>query len=296
MGKKTKRLKKQALEAARKEKEEREKEGMCQIFYCDEKKPDERLIRRESEKNDDGTGLMWFEGKKVKWVKGLTTEEGIKLLKEIPIPCAIHIRNATWGGASKQLTHPFPLSTKIKDLHALSGEGHAAIMHNGTWALWDDRLREVAIGSGGKIKIPITYWSDSMAIAFLMEALGPGILDVMRVNEGRVLYFHASDGVDGEPLVWWWGKWHEQKEAGYMYSAPLQPLKGKTDLTIFNGHNHVAQSYGKNYSPSGTGVMGTPAFTQYFTSQELTDLYQEVMEENACNLDRLPVMEIGAEV
>jgi predicted acetyltransferase len=42
--------------------------------------------------------------------------------------------------------------------------------------------------------------------------------------------------------------------------------------------------------------MGTPAFTQYFTSQELTDLYQEVMEENACNLDRLPVMEIGAEV
>jgi hypothetical protein len=66
------------------------------------------------------------------------------------LPVVFHTRISTHGGISKENTHPFPLSNKIKDLQALDIKTRQGIAHNGI----------IPIKTEGTLSDTMTYIKD----------------------------------------------------------------------------------------------------------------------------------------
>lgn len=142
--------------------------------------------------NDHGAGVAWREGegkkKVVRWKKGLMTlEELLAAYREIPegIPHVAHMRISSVGPKCRELTHPFVLD----DEASLDLEGTtrgALLFHNGHYNRWKEKLEDMAMKSGGTIKIPAGFWSDTRAMAYLAHKLGKGMLGFF---EEKLVYF-----------------------------------------------------------------------------------------------------------
>lgn len=170
---------------------------MCVIFICGKKRATPEAIADAFLANGSGAGAAWREevpldddgpklddnGKelppeiKVHWEKGLMKEEEIQeLAARIPLPHVLHFRIPTVGGAVPELTHPFPVE-KTAPLWLKGTTGGAVLFHNGHWHSWKTWILELAKLSGGKIKVPRGYWSDSRAMAFAAASCGEGVLE-----------------------------------------------------------------------------------------------------------------------
>jgi hypothetical protein len=162
---------------------------VCVIFVADKKvRPTDEMIRLGAKINDDGAGAAWREDRKVKFVKGLSVDELVKLNKELPFPYVIHLRSSSPGTAEgPEGCHPFPVDHDSS--LALKGTAPGGVLfHNGFWNNWKDKLVEYAIK--GSWPLPDGPWTDSRGLAVVTSYVGAGFLTLL--NE-RVIWFRPND-------------------------------------------------------------------------------------------------------
>lgn len=95
--------------------------------------------------NPDGAGFMWADKGMVHIRKGFMSFSTFwKALTDVRteygdmIPYVMHFRISTQAGIQQSCTHPFPLSTTMKDLKMLSCKAKVGIAHNGIIQLTTD--------------------------------------------------------------------------------------------------------------------------------------------------------------
>ena len=102
--------------------------------------PKDAYIKNMWEGNSDGAGIMWTSNNKVHIKKGFMKYKDFKnflvrLKKRYDIdkiPVVMHFRITTHGGTKPENTHPFPISSKVKNLQALEYCTNLGVAHNGT--------------------------------------------------------------------------------------------------------------------------------------------------------------------
>jgi hypothetical protein len=163
---------------------------VCIIFTCDAGRPDDDLLEEANFRNSDGAGVAWVEDKKVLWKKGLDVKQVQKLIPKLKYPYMIHFRSASIGPNVSALTHPFPLTPKVS--LDLLGSASSVLMHNGHWGEWKAAIRGEILSRG--LKAPGGHWSDSRAIAFLVNQHGLGILPLI-LDSDRVAVLNGKGDI-----------------------------------------------------------------------------------------------------
>lgn len=150
---------------------------MCVIFVADkETRPTPGMVEAAFETNSAGAGIAWREKNQVRWRKGMDLQQVQDMVRNVPLPFAVHFRIPTCGGHLKRLNHPFPILDDVP----LDLVGHTkgyVLFHNGHWGRWKDQMMEAAQRSNKKI--PSDKWSDSRAMAWMAAHFGLGVLDLI---------------------------------------------------------------------------------------------------------------------
>lgn len=103
------------------------------------KLPEEKIIERMWNNNDDGAGMMYPSAGKVQIDKGYMTYDAFKgalekLSKSIDTtatPIILHFRIGTSGGNTPENTHPFPICESLGALKKLRIKTTLGVAHNG---------------------------------------------------------------------------------------------------------------------------------------------------------------------
>jgi hypothetical protein len=138
---------------------------MCLIAHYTDNHPTRAELLRIASHNRDGAGIAYADPRQpelVTWRKGLTSQEGIALALNAPLPFVAHFRIATHGGTSAKLTHPFPLTRKVG--LALEGSAKSVLFHNGIWDNFRDFERKATDLTGAN--------SDSRIMAWVLNRFG----------------------------------------------------------------------------------------------------------------------------
>ena len=138
---------------------------MCLIAHYTDQRPTRAELRRIASHNRDGAGIAYADPRQpelVTWHKGLTSDEGIALALNAPLPFVAHFRIATHGGTSAKLTHPFPITRKVG--LALEGSAKSVLFHNGIWDNFRDFERKATDLTGAN--------SDSRIMAWVLNRFG----------------------------------------------------------------------------------------------------------------------------
>lgn len=115
---------------------------MCIIAVKPAKvKISEDTFKKCFDNNSDGCGFMYAHEGKIFGVKGLMTFDDFKsACKTIPDDCCVvyHFRIQTHGGVVSQLTHPYPVTDNVKELHNTRWccEDYG-VAHNGIFSISD---------------------------------------------------------------------------------------------------------------------------------------------------------------
>lgn len=114
---------------------------MCIIVAKEKGKslPSKKTLKRCFDYNSDGAGFMYVDKGKVVIDKGyMSFTSFYNRLKELKQKYDItnkalvmHFRIGTSGKGAKNLTHPFPLSNKVKELNKIHTKTMLGIAHNG---------------------------------------------------------------------------------------------------------------------------------------------------------------------
>lgn len=108
---------------------------MCVILSCEpDKRPTRRLLESCWDSNPDGAGFMYPMGGTVHGFKGFMDLESLaEALASVPddVPLCVHFRIGTSGGHDERVTHPYPVSDDLSELHATEWEAPCGIAHNG---------------------------------------------------------------------------------------------------------------------------------------------------------------------
>lgn len=124
------------------------------------KMPKKEVLKRCFEKNPDGAGFAWFNGKAWEWRKGLMTfNEFWEALQCWDFTEAdtvfMHFRWGTSGkvkGAGAEgFTHPFPVSSKDDRLKAARGRSGHIVMHNGVIGAGTKNLSDTMLYVKGRL-------------------------------------------------------------------------------------------------------------------------------------------------
>jgi hypothetical protein len=150
---------------------------MCVILIADKKKLSKEMIEAAMDANPDGNGVAWVERGKVRWEKGLVRREALALIKTLKPPYVFHARIATVGGKSAALTHPFAIGPRADQIRLSGTNKTGVIFHNGTWTDWEDYYETTPDGA----------WSDSRAMADLVNVHGPEALEVVDAMQRIVM-------------------------------------------------------------------------------------------------------------
>lgn len=188
---------------------------MCVIAVVekDGKRPSKEHIDAFWEKNPEGAGIAWLDGKKVIFQKGLTLGEIQDLVKTAPKPFAAHFRISTCGGIYKRLTHPFIVSEE-SPLTLKGSSSDPVLFHNGIWPNWERRAVDICTYTGWKL--PEGPWSDSRLMAWFASHVGLGIIDLIAEDKQRIVTLNPSTG-----LIHMSGDWKELESDGFWVSNEL---------------------------------------------------------------------------
>jgi hypothetical protein len=101
--------------------------------------PDHDDLERSWEANPDGAGIMYNEAGKVHVKKGLMTKEAFfdaydKLRGRANQTIVFHFRIATHGGVSREMTHPFPVTSDPALLKSANVRARYGFAHNGIFS------------------------------------------------------------------------------------------------------------------------------------------------------------------
>jgi len=230
----------------------------------------EQLIQME-DANKHGGGVAWLQGGKVVWKKGLKALEIFKLLETIKPPALIHFRQASSGGESPLLCHPFPITPEAST--ALEGSADSVLIHNGTWGPWKSHLLHMApfYCASGK-KLPDGLWSDTRSMAFLTAIYGRTAL--VAIDEKVAIL--NKDGTFEKT-----GYWFEQEKHYYTNLTWEHKWSKKDDKSLQKAWEKAAGEdyYDNNYSGSPTEKKDTtPSSSGTYLSKEAEEA------NNACAL------------
>lgn len=155
---------------------------MCVILAAEKKKVKYEWLKMADQANPDGIGAAWLADGRVNYMKGMELKDIQKLHPHLEPPYVIHFRISTVGGKRKDLTHPFPIMQGVPLLER--GTAQSVLFHNGHWNDWKEILmRSLSRGE----KIPNGAWSDSRAMAFLVQSHGLGFLELIDNQRVAVL-------------------------------------------------------------------------------------------------------------
>jgi hypothetical protein len=216
---------------------------MCVAILCPKEFPDYLDMKACEDANKDGGGVAWYVGKdRVRWKKGITADEIFDMIAagEVTTPAMIHFRIATVGGTSKELCHPFPIN-KSASL-ALEGEAPGALVHNGHWSFWGDKVLQSVLLNHGKLEDG--PWSDSRAMAWLVKRYGVKMLDMLSGSQ-KVAVMEP----DGRILMW--GSWTTEKQSSgnpiYYSNMWWKNKNGEKWVRRFPDYSDDYVRYGSDY-------------------------------------------------
>lgn len=173
---------------------------MCCIAACRTTRLSRAMLDAMVSSNQDGVGMAWTDGKKVRWFKTMNHEQLYDMIEKLPLPYIVHARLATVGAAGPALAHPFPIESQPRITEA--GKAEQVFAHNGHIAEW----RMLLHLTDPKVKPEESGWSDSRAIAHIVSLRGTKILDYLSGNRFAVL---SSDGIIT------WGSWYTIDDVQY---------------------------------------------------------------------------------
>ena len=177
---------------------------MCLIIAVSARAPDPSLLDTAQQFHGDGIGVAWLEKGSVHWTKGLNLERLKAAMPGFRPPYTIHFRQATVGGRSARLCHPFPISRSVP--LDLKGHGRLVLFHNGHIAEWRDMILHAL--QRPDVKLPAGEWSDSRVVAFLCSVYGLGFLHLIEgINKFATLSRRG---------IVLYGQWYERE--GYWLS------------------------------------------------------------------------------
>ncbi len=232
---------------------------MCIIAVCKQRKLTEDELKNCFEHNNDGAGIAWCQDGENYYIKGLMTLDIVKYFYETinVFPHVVHFRNATSGGVSEELTHPFIVSAKSPlplDWHGKE----PLFFHNGVLSSWESDLFNFYIKKNKRI--PDGSWSDSRFIAILVHYLGPNVLNFLKrggkyalLNKNKItiygnfienngVYF-SNETYKQKSIIFYrkggvnYGWWHEDEPgyAGYWGGGQNKMATPKKNSTGNNG-------------------------------------------------------------
>lgn len=187
------------------------------------------------ETNPDGAGIMFYNKtefsnplslNKIKTLDGLLS--GVTKLSERNVPrAAIHMRKASVGGVSEELTHPFKI-------------GKGWMMHNGT-------VKDVAA----------TGESDSQTLAKIITELPDdwydceGLVNLIScvVGESRILMFYNG-------LTFTFGKWTDHKGCSVSNTKFLEKPITPVASTYSGVQSHYRHKWYEDYGELNCTVCG----------------------------------------
>lgn len=118
---------------------------MCIIAYkpSGEKFPSKNTLKTMFRNNPDGAGFMFNDGDHIHIEKGFMAfsafQNALSKYKHLTDRAfVLHFRIATHGGINKEMTQPFPLSAKNKQLRSTNIDAPYGVAHNGIISLCND--------------------------------------------------------------------------------------------------------------------------------------------------------------
>lgn len=224
---------------------------MCVILACYDKLPTEQQILKGATENDDGGGVAWITPQgTVRWKKGLTGPEVIKLLKSkgIKPPCLIHFRVASSGEVTKELTHPFPLTPGAEcDLEGEVPGDQGVLMHNGTFHIWKSMLRDAVERSGGRLRLPDGPWNDTRALAWMAGNFGQGYLSLLDLPPNKVAVLRAGKLI----LCYNDGMWVKTYDGFWASNDSFENGRKTSSSTSFHSGSSISPTSSAAPSPKG---------------------------------------------
>lgn len=195
---------------------------MC-IIFAGIQFPDKELLEAAAEQNQDGIGIGFQSSKGIRYYKGLSLKELLNFSNIGEVPQIIHFRKSTVGGAIDQLCHPFPITRK-EDLNNLRGYAKAIFAHNGTVGEWRQYMIP-ALSHSTPIP-PSEHWSDSKAIAFLLDIYGIDFLSLIAESKQRFAVLDKNG-------LRRWGDWQTLEKDKLWSSQKITP---KSQQSTFSNH------------------------------------------------------------
>jgi len=256
---------------------------MCVIFSCYNANPPEEDMHNGAESNIDGAGICWIDNfntktAQVSWKKGFKSDpkEVLAFIKEknITFPYAIHFRTASIGGKSSELTHPFPITSQLED--DLEGSTRRVLMHNGHINSWKDWFTRIMFAAPDQ-EIPVGPWSDSRALAAVVNAKGEGVLSFV-MESSRVLILDSLPSVgckktDPSSYFRHYGTWIDKK--GYSQSTETW----SRSVVCSRNAKWVAPSNGSGILLTSPTVSPKEVDQNCWTVEELDALVIEIRKE-----------------
>ena len=248
--------------------------------------PSEHLHKWNWTRNPHGAGIAVPTKKGIVYRKGLMSfEEFLEVEKEFKRRFGkdhrfiYHFRIQTGGGIVPHLTHPFPISKNLKEIHQLSGRVNRLFFHNGVIAGYDDpEGKESDTVMFGRYHLyPLLETNPS----FLNEENNRTLLG--NIAGSRLLV------ILGEKLFMLGAGWVQQ--GGYYFSHNCgfyQPLKKETPKqSIFWGGGKKAK---KGKGGKGTIKIGKDTEWDNYTPKKITyygDVNERRFENYGGDYDRL---------
>lgn len=181
---------------------------MCLLIVGHKAMPEASLVRMAEEQNPHGGGIAWREGGRVRFHKGIDSNDILRIMDKIKPPVIVHFRISTAGGVCPELTHPFPVTAQVG--LELEGKTNAVIAHNGSLINWQQLVVNHLSPAN---KLPAGVWSDTRAMAWLAHIHGPDIFEFLGE---KVAYMSGT-----ELKVYMLNKWvnHKQKDGSEVLTS-----------------------------------------------------------------------------
>jgi hypothetical protein len=266
---------------------------MCMLYACVTSCPTEKEIEEAWDQNDDGGGIAWredFNGEKVVlWKKGFETVESLLDFLytghdggHIPFPLIIHLRRDSVFNDDPRLTHPFPVVDSDTGLELEGATTSGVLAHNGHWSTWKEDLLNIVIRSG--IKLPPGPWSDTRAMAWIYEHLGPGVFELL-VGTQKVAILSPE-----EFTIYSARSWNisagEKLYTGYYRSASLWKATAITKGSAsYNSYPFLETSYLPKAEEKKEKVATKD--TEITLAMPIQDFYRKVWAEGNISVEAL---------
>lgn len=186
---------------------------MCVIMIRKGTKAKNCDIKRMWERNGDGAGIAWNDGKKTHYIKGIMTVErliGILSNKDITKgDYVVHFRMASIGSKGQALTHPFPID--CDGLNPITYHGEKVLLiHNGHDGKILEKMVEAHLHN--MMELPKGEFSDTRATAVMSAHCGHELCEHISgkfvvVTPSEIITYGAFEEKDGarySNLYWQW--------------------------------------------------------------------------------------------